>query len=351
MRNWPRASPGPTCCWQQLRAWWLHRMLYSPHPLREKLTLFWHNHFATSNAKVQSTRLMLGQYDLMRRHAQGSFTELLQGMSKDPAMLVWLDGKGSKKGNPNENYAREVMELFSLGIGHYTEMDIREAARAFTGWDVVAGKAVFKSSDFDDGIKTILGQTGRFGTEDAVRICLEQGSVAPFILGKLFKFLVSETLPAAPELLAPLVDEFRGSKYDFGAIVASGAAANLFFSSTVYRTRIKSPVEFTLGIVKALEGRVGTSGPGGGPGGSGAGSVLPAQRQGLGRRPGLAQRPDPAVPAEPEPGPDLDRGSPLRRPHRSAAAAGPSSWAGKTDEEVVAYFLDLFLQNTTLVPT
>src|SRR5207253_2878490 len=108
----------------------------------EKLTLFWHNHFATSNAKVQNAGFMLGQYNLMRKHALGSFAELLKGMSSDPAMLVWLDGRDSKKGNPNENYGRELMELFSLGIGHYTENDVREAARSFTGWEIKGTEAV-----------------------------------------------------------------------------------------------------------------------------------------------------------------------------------------------------------------
>src|SRR6516165_10278277 len=130
----------------QARAWWLYRMLYSPHPLREKLTLFWHNHFATSNAKVQNAGFMLRQYELMRRHALGSFRTMLQEMSKDPAMMVWLDTRGSKKGNPNENYARELMELFSLGIGQYTEKDIREAARAFTGWDIKGNQPVFNEA-------------------------------------------------------------------------------------------------------------------------------------------------------------------------------------------------------------
>src|SRR5437660_1871462 len=105
----------------QARAWWLYRMLYSPYPLREKLTLFWHNHFATSNAKVNNAGYMIGQYELMNRHALGNFRSLLQEMSKDPAMLVWLDTSLSKKAMPNENYAREVMELFSLGVGNYTE--------------------------------------------------------------------------------------------------------------------------------------------------------------------------------------------------------------------------------------
>jgi hypothetical protein len=243
----------------QARAWWLYRMLYGAHPLREKLTLFWHNHFATSNAKVRSAGFMLGQYRLMRTHALGTFRELLQGMSRDPAMMVWLDTNLSKKGMPNENYARELMELFSLGIGHYTETDVRQAARAFTGWELKDGKAVFNPAQHDDGEKTVLGQTGRWKGEDIVRICLDQKSTATFVAGKLFKFLVSETVPATPELLEPLAAQLRNTDYDFGALVERMLRSNLFFSKHAYRTRIKSPVDFALGIVRALEGHVGTT--------------------------------------------------------------------------------------------
>src|SRR5947209_5538992 len=154
----------------QARAWWLYRMLYSDQPLREKLTLFWHNHFATSNAKVKSAGFMLGQYELMHRHALGSFRTLLQEMSKDPAMMVWLDTSQSKKGMPNENYARELMELFSLGIGHYTEEDIREAARAFTGWELKAGQSHFNPGQHDTAEKKVLGQSGNRKGEDVARI-------------------------------------------------------------------------------------------------------------------------------------------------------------------------------------
>src|SRR5579885_1868288 len=198
-----------------LRAWWLARRLHSPHPLQEKITLFWHNHFATSFAKVQSTRFMLGQYELLRRHALGRFSELLRAMSSDPAMLIWLDGRDSKKGNPNENYARELMELFSLGIGHYTEKDVREAARAFTGWEIQGTKAVFNAQQHDDGVKTVLGQTGNWNADDIVRICLEQKSAAPFLVAKLYRFFISETAAPSPELLAPLAQQFRNSDYDF----------------------------------------------------------------------------------------------------------------------------------------
>jgi hypothetical protein len=242
-----------------LRAWWLARMLHSPHPLQEKITLFWHNRFATSFAKVQSVRFMLGQYELMRRHALGHFDHLLREMSRDPAMLIWLDGRDSKKGNPNENYAREIMELFSLGVGHYSEKDIREAARAFTGWEIAGTQAVFNPRQHDDGEKTVLGQTGKWKADDIVRICLEQKAAATFLVGKLYRFLISETIAPTPELLAPLAEQFRKSGYDFGALVRTVLSSNLFFSDKVYRTRVKSPVDFVLNIVRGLEGKIGTT--------------------------------------------------------------------------------------------
>jgi uncharacterized protein (DUF1800 family) len=241
---------------RQARAWWVYRMLYSPQPLREKLTLFWHNHFATSNAKVNNAGFMLGQHELMRRHALGNFRSLLQEMSKDPAMMVWLDTSLSKKGMPNENYARELMELFSLGIGHYTEQDIREAARAFTGWEIQNTQAVFNATQHDDGDKTVLGRKGKWAGADIVRICLDQPSVARFIVNKLYRFLISETTPAAPELLEPLAAQFRKSDYDFGGLVETMLRCNLFFSPYAYRTRVKAPVDFAVATVHALEGRV-----------------------------------------------------------------------------------------------
>jgi uncharacterized protein (DUF1800 family) len=249
-----RANNGP-----QLRAWWIYRMIYSPHPLKEKLTLFWHNHFATSNAKVQSAELMLGQYRLMYKHALGPFGTLLHDMSFDPAMLIWLDAKDSKKGNPNENYARELMELFSLGVGNYTEKDIREAARAFTGWEVKENKASFNAAQFDDGSKTVIGKTGRFKADDIVRICLDQPACPRFITKKVFRYLVSESIPATPELIDPLAEQFQKSGYDFGGLVRTILRSNLFFSPEAYRSSIKSPVEFAVGIVHGLDARPATT--------------------------------------------------------------------------------------------
>jgi uncharacterized protein (DUF1800 family) len=235
-----------------LRAWWLFRMLYTPFPLQEKLTLFWHDHFATSNAKVANVRYMLGQNELMRRHALGNFAGLLQEMSKDPAMMVWLDTNLSKKGAPNENYSRELMELFSLGIGNYTEQDVREGARAFTGWEIKDGKFFFNKGQHDNDAKTFLGRTGNFGGEDIVRICLEQKSAPVFICRKLYECFISETTPPAPELLAPLAVQLLRTQYDIGSVVSTLLRSNLFYSEHAYRTRVKSPVDFAIGIVRAL---------------------------------------------------------------------------------------------------
>jgi len=241
----------------ELRAWWLLRILQTPHPLQERLTLFWHNHFATSNAKVRNLHYMFDQNQLLRRNALGSFRTMLTEISKDPAMMIWLDTSQNKKAAANENYSRELMELFSLGIGHYTEPDVREGARAFTGWEIKDGKFSFNAAQHDDGMKKFLGQQGKFDGEDILRICLEQDAAAYFITGKLFRFLVSETLAPPRELLESLASRFRQSDYNLRELVETMLRSNLFFSQTVYRTQVKSPVDFAVGIVRAMEGQVG----------------------------------------------------------------------------------------------
>jgi uncharacterized protein (DUF1800 family) len=336
-RSIAQANNGP-----QARAWWLYRMLYGPHPLREKLTLFWHNHFATSNAKVQNAGFMLGQYELMHRHALGSFRALLVEMSRDPAMLVWLDTSLSKKGMPNENYARELMELFSLGIGHYTEKDIREAARAFTGWEVRAGRAAFNPAQHDSGTKAVLGQKGKWQGEDVVRVCLEQPAAPLFIVGKLYRFLVSETVPATPELLAPLAASFRQSDYDFGALVKTVLRSNLFFSPDVYRTRVKAPVDFALGIVRALEGRIGTIALAGALEDLGQNLFYPPSVKGWDGGPAwlnsqtLLTRQNLAL--------ALTSTEDARFGRRTDPAALARKYGKKADAEVVDFFVELFLQ-------
>jgi uncharacterized protein (DUF1800 family) len=237
----------------RLKAWWLYRILYDPDPLREKLTLFWHGHFATSNRKVGSITQMLGQNELLRRHAFGSFAELLTGIVADPAMLAWLDGAGSKKEKPNENFAREFLELFSLGIGHYAEPDIREAARAFTGWSVDGNKGKFTEKDHDAGTKTFLKQTGAWKSADIVRITLEQPACAEFICRKLYRFFVSEIDEPKPELLRPLAEELRSHDYRIGHVVAIILRSRHFYEKSVCRQRIKSPVEYSAGLVRMLD--------------------------------------------------------------------------------------------------
>ena len=165
--------------------------------------------------------------DLTREHAVGSFRKLLHGMARDVAMLVWLDGNANRKRQPNENFAREVMELFSLDVGHYTENDIKEAARAFSGWDIQAGKAVFNESQHDATEKTFLGQKGNWQGADITRICLEQKVCALFVCRKLYRFLVSESLPATAELIEPLADQFRQFRVVVGEIEKAGRRSEL----------------------------------------------------------------------------------------------------------------------------
>jgi Protein of unknown function (DUF1800) len=235
-----------------LRGWWLYAMLYSGNPLREKLTLFWHNHFATSVNKVRSPLLMFRQNQALRTHALGKFGPLLWAVSRDPAMLVWLDSNENVKSHPNENFAREVMELFTLGVGSYTEMDIREAARAFTGWHVNATGDGFEQNadEHDDGPKTIFGRSGNWDGNDVLQFLLERPPCARFVAAKLYRFLVSETEPPAV-LLESLAEQLRKSQYDIGATVKRVLRSRLFFSEHAFQKRIKSPIEFVFGTVRA----------------------------------------------------------------------------------------------------
>jgi hypothetical protein len=242
---------------EQLRGWWLYCMLQGGHPLREKMTLFWHSHFATSLAKVQSSSLMFNQNCVLREHALGRFGPLLQAISRDGAMMVWLDSNSNVKGKPNENYARELMELFSLGVGHYTETDIREAARAFTGWRTDGVGFAFDASRHDSGPKTVLGHTGAWDGSDVVRIVLEQPAAVRFLVRKLYHFLVSEKTVPPDSLLEPLCESFRKSDYDIAGLVRTMLASRHFYSGHAFRQRVKGPVEYVLGAVQAVYRRYG----------------------------------------------------------------------------------------------
>ena len=327
----------------QLAAWWLARILRTPHPLREKVALFWHNHFATSHAKVQNARFMLGQYRLLHRHTLGDFRQLLQEISLDPAMMVWLDTNQSKKGKPNENYARELMELFSLGIGNYTETDVREAAKAFTGYEIDKGKGVLNPRQHDDGPKTVLGKTGNWKAEDVVRICLDQPACPRFVVTKLYRFLVSDQVVVGRELIDPLAEQYRATGFDTGKLVETILRSNHFFSPAVYRQKVKGPVDFVVGIVRGLEGNVGplplaaaleslgqvlfappsVKGWDGGPAWLNAQTLLFRQNLAL----------------------SLTSTEDGRFDRRCDPVATLAKHAKATDEEVVDFFLALFLQN------
>ena len=236
-----------------LQSIWLYRMIFTPHPLRERLTLFWHNLFATSIAKVNNPALMQRQNDLLRSHGLGDFRSMLRAIGKDPAMLIWLDSTANKKAHPNENYAREVMELFSLGRGHYSEKDVQEAARAFTGWFVIRDEFAVVPRQHDDGPKTVLGRKGNWSGDDIPAILLDQPACPEWICRKLFRYLVSESHSPSDALLAPLAKAFRESNYQVRVPVAMILRSNLFFDPEVRRRRVKCPVEFAVGTVRSLE--------------------------------------------------------------------------------------------------
>ncbi len=232
---------------------WLYRMIFTAHPLRERMTLFWHNHFATSNAKVGNTALMQAQNDLLRSHALGDFRIMLSEIARDPAMLAWLDCTANRKAHPNENYAREVMELFTLGRGRYTEADIQQAARAFTGSFVQNDRFKEVASQHDDGEKTIFGRTGRFKGDDVAAILLEQPSCAEFLSAKLYRHFLNEVDPPSPELIAPLAKSLRDADYDIKSTVEMILRSRLFHATASRRRRIKSPVELCVGTIRSLE--------------------------------------------------------------------------------------------------
>jgi hypothetical protein len=246
----------------RLRAYWLYRMLFGGDPLRERLTLFWHGHFATSFTKVESVTALCAQVESLRERALGGFGGLLGAMIADPAMLVWLDGGTSRRQQPNENFAREFLELFTLGPGAFSERDIREAARAFTGW--VPGQRSRMPGDsnprfeYDDqahdpGPKTFLGRTGNWKSADIVRIVLARPDAARHLARKLYRAFVAEEPDPAPELIEPLAENLRSSDYSIRRVMEMILHSQHFYSQAAYRHRIKSPVEFTVGILRMLE--------------------------------------------------------------------------------------------------
>jgi len=223
--------------------WWLKRMVNTSRPLEEKMTLFWHNHFATAMSKVENPYLMYVQNKFLRANALGNFKDLLTGITSDPAMLIWLDGNHNSKGKPNENYAREIMEVFSTGRGPYTEDDVKAGARAFTGYTVNEdGTSSFVQREHDAASKTFLGQTGNFGPEDIVNILVQHPATASNLATELFSFF------AYPYPSKATVNKFAqvylDSKYSIKAVVEAILKSDEFRSTSSYLAQVKSPVEF-----------------------------------------------------------------------------------------------------------
>ena len=237
----------------ELRAWWVQEMLATPSPLTERMTLFWHNHFVSSQQKVRFARLMYAQNATLRAHALGSFATLLHAASKEPAMLIYLDVAQSRRGQPNENFAREVMELFTMGEGQYTEQDIKEAARAFTGWslDRESGQYLFRPGLHDPGVKTVLGRTGRFDGDAVLDVILARPQTSEYITAKLWReFVGSEPDPAEVKRVAAI---FRGRDYDIKVALRALLLTDAFWAADQRGTLVKSPVELVVGTLRQLE--------------------------------------------------------------------------------------------------
>jgi len=242
------ASAAPS----RLKAWWLYRMLFGLDPLTERLALMWHSHFATSNLKVDSLAAMRRQNQLFRQHARAPFAELLFAVMHDPALLDWLDASSNRKGHPNENLARESMELFTLGIGHYSEDDVREAARALTGWSTKTGSFRLDERFHDDGEKTILGRSGTFDGDAFVQILLEHSATAQRVAWRISREFLGEGAIAADDL-AELAAGMRERDLEVGWAVETVLRSRAFFAEANLGACISAPVQFVVGAARALE--------------------------------------------------------------------------------------------------
>jgi uncharacterized protein (DUF1800 family) len=249
-----------------LQRWWLLRMVYTRRPLQEKMVLFWHGLLTSASAKValpnptpqnpNPPHYLLDQHNFFRTHALDTFENVLLGIARDPGMMVWLDSQTNNKGKPNENFARELLELFSLGIAdgegkpNYTETDVREVARAFTGWGLDQGKFIYRPNNHDTGMKTILGKTFTFDGGDVIKHIVQQPAAARYLSRRLFQFFVHPD-PGEKDL-QPLIAEYTRSGGSVRAILRVLFTSPVFYSPRAYRALIKSPVEFAVGSVRAL---------------------------------------------------------------------------------------------------
>ena len=250
---------------------WMYRMITTDSPLEEKLTLFWHGLFATGYSKLNQARTLLNQIDMFRRHGLGSFRTLLVELSKDPAMIIWLDNQDNHDGAINENYGRELLELFSMGIGNYSEDDIKVCSRAFTGWtlgnvDYMAVRAMkdsiwpysriawhfeYNEGDHDAGEKTFLGETGNFNGEEIVDIIVKQEATARFVCTRLFQFLAADELHDEGEVVVEaMMATYFDSGYEIRSVLRTLFNSEYFKSEGSRFARIKAPVETIVGAIR-----------------------------------------------------------------------------------------------------
>lgn len=236
----------------RLKAWWLYRMLLSPDPLGERLTLMWHNHFATSNRKVDDLVRMREQNDLFRKNARAPFADLLAAVVKHPAMLTWLDADSNRQGHPNENLARELMELFTLGVGNYSEDDVKGAARALTGWTIAGGTFRFQETRHDKDEITVLGRHGKLTGDDLLELLVDHPATARRLAWRLCHTFMGEGVVDNFALTA-LAEGLAAHGLDIGWGVETILRSKLFFSSENLRTRVVGPVEYMVGALRTLE--------------------------------------------------------------------------------------------------
>lgn len=235
------------------QGWWFRRMLVTEAPLREKMTLFWHDHFATSIQKVKEPELMMRQNGLFRDYAIGGFRELTHEVVRDPAMMLYLDTQRSSKAMPNENFARELMELFTLGEGNYTEEDVREAARAFTGFKLnrKEGTVVQSAAAWDDGVKTIFGKSGAFNGKDVVNLIFKRDECADFMVRKVWEFFAYEGVEDA--VVAELAATFRDGGFEMRPLLREIFLSREFYGDRAMGSQVKSPVQYLVQMLKELE--------------------------------------------------------------------------------------------------
>ena len=236
---------------ERLKAWWFYRMLFTPDPLGERLALVWHNHFATGNQKVADVGMMRRQNDIFRALGRAPFQELLSAVLHDPAVLVWLDAPSNRRGRPNENLARELMELFTLGAGNFTESDVKEAARALTGWHVRDGQFLKCPEWHDDGEKTILGRKGNFDGDNLLRILTEHPAAARRLVWRLCATFMGENVADA-SAIEELAIGLRRHDLNIGWAIETILRSNLFFAEANIGTQIVDPAPFMIGTIRAL---------------------------------------------------------------------------------------------------